>query len=170
MKEIRTPLDAKTIKSLKAGERVLVSGRLYVARDAAHKLGLPFDVKGEVIFYAGPTPGNPIGSIGPTTASRMDPFTLPLMKKGLAGTIGKGARSKEIKTAIRKYRSVYLVATGGAAALLSKTVRKSEVVAYPELGPEAVLKIEVEKFPAIVAYDSHGGDIFEQGVKKYKIK
>ncbi|MFA4967812.1 MAG: FumA C-terminus/TtdB family hydratase beta subunit [Candidatus Margulisiibacteriota bacterium] len=168
MINIKAPLDKKIIKSLKAGDRVLISGSLYVARDAAHQRGLPFDVKGQIIFYAGPTPGDPIGSIGPTTASRMDPFTIPLLEKGLAGTIGKGARSKEVKEAFKKYKAVYFAATGGAAALMGKTVRKIEVVAYPELGPEAVLKIEVSDFPAVVAYDSFGGDLFETGIRKYK--
>ena len=171
MKKIfKTPLDAKTIKSLKAGDRVLISGTLYVARDAAHKKGISFNVKGQIIFYAGPTPGKPIGSIGPTTSSRMDPFTIPLLEKGLAGMIGKGARGEEIKKAIKKYKAVYFVVTGGAAALLGGTVKKSEVIAYPELGPEAILKIEVLNFPAIVAYDSSGGDLFEQGIKKYRAK
>jgi len=170
IKNIKTPVDAKTIKSLKAGDRVLISGTLYVARDAAHKKGIPFKVKGQVIFYAGPTPGKPIGSIGPTTSSRMDPFTIPLLEKGLSGMIGKGARGEEIKKAIKKHKAVYFVATGGAAALLGKTVKRSEVVAYPELGPEAVLKIEVSNFPAVVAYDSFGGDLFEEGVRKYRAK
>jgi len=169
MINIKTPLDKKTIEGLKAGDRVLISGSLYVARDAAHQKGLPFDVKGQIIFYAGPTPGDPIGSIGPTTASRMDPFTIPLLEKGLAGTIGKGARSEEVKKAFKKYKAVYFAATGGAAALMGKTVRKVEVIAYPELGPEAVLKIEVFDFPAIVAYDAHGSDLFEKGINKYRI-
>ncbi|KAF0134841.1 MAG: fumarate hydratase subunit beta [Candidatus Saganbacteria bacterium] len=167
MKEISTPLDDKTIKSLKAGDQVLISGIVYVARDAAHQKGIPFDVKGQIIFYAGPTPGDPIGSIGPTTASRMDPFILPLLKKGLKATIGKGPRSEGVKKAHKKYKAVYFTATGGAAALLSKTVVRSEVIAYPELGAEAILKLEVVKFPAIVAYDSHGGDLFQKGRKKY---
>lgn len=170
IKNINAPLDAKTIKTLKAGDRVLISGTLYVARDMAHKKGIPFKVKGQIIFYAGPTPGKPIGSIGPTTSSRMDPFTIPLLEKGLAGMIGKGARGDEIKKAIKKYKAVYFVATGGAAALLGATVKKSEVIAYPELGPEAVLKLEVLNFPAIVAYDSYGGDLFELGVKKYRAR
>jgi len=176
MINIKTPLDKKTIESLKAGDRVLISGSLYVARDAAHQRGLPFDVKGQIIFYAGPTPavptgrqGDPIGSIGPTTASRMDPFTIPLLEKGLAGTIGKGARSEEVKKAFKKYKAVYFAATGGAAALMGKTVRKVEVIAYPELGPEAILKIEVFDFPAIVAYDAHGSDLFEKGINKYRV-
>ncbi len=167
MKKIETPLDEKKIKDLKAGDQVLISGTLYVARDAAHQRGLPFDLRGQVIFYAGPTPGKPVGSIGPTTSSRMDSFTVPLLEKGLRGSIGKGPRSEEVKKALKKYQAVYFVATGGAAALLGKTVTKSEVIAYPELGPEAVLKIEVLDFPAIVAYDSQGGDLFEEGIRKY---
>ncbi len=168
MKNVAVPLDDRTINDLKAGDEVLLSGTLYVARDAAHKRGIPVDLKNQVLFYAGPTPGKPIGSIGPTTASRMDPFTIPLLQKGLKGMIGKGARSAEVKEAIKKFKAVYFAATGGAAALLGKTVRSAEVVAYPELGPEAVLKIIVVNFPAIVAYDIYGGDAFAEGVKKYR--
>lgn len=163
MKKLTTPLTDKIVADLKAGDRVLINGTLIVARDAAHKRGLDLELTGQVIFYAGPAPGKGgklVGSIGPTTASRMDPFTIPLLKKGLKGMIGKGARNSEVRNAIRKYRAVYFVATGGAAALLGQTVKHAEVIAYPELGPEAVLKLEVLDFPAIVAYDSYGGDVF----------
>ena len=170
MKNIKAPLDDKTIAGLKAGDKVLISGVIYVARDAAHKKGIPVDLKDQIIFYAGPTPGDPIGSIGPTTASRMDPFTIPLLEKGLKGMIGKGARSEEIKKAIKKYKAIYFAATGGAAALMAKTVKKAEVIAYAKFGPETTLKVEVLDFPAIVAYDSFGGDLFEEGQKKYRAK
>ncbi|HTY13839.1 MAG TPA: FumA C-terminus/TtdB family hydratase beta subunit [Candidatus Omnitrophota bacterium] len=169
MKSISLPLDDKTIEGLKAGDRVLISGTMYVARDAAHKKGIPVDLKGQTLFYAGPTPGRPIGSIGPTTSSRMDPFTVPLLQKGLKGMIGKGARSAEVKAAVKKFKAIYFAATGGAAALLGRTVKKAETVAYPELGPEAVLKLEVADFPAIVAYDARGGDAFEEGIGKYRL-
>ena len=169
MKKISTPLTDEAVKDLKAGDQVLITGTLYVARDAAHQRGLDFPMAGQIIFYAGPTPGKPLGSIGPTTASRMDPFTIPLLEKGLKGMIGKGARNKEVKEAIKKFKAVYFVATGGAAALLGKTVRKAEVIAYPDLGPEAVLKIEVLDFPVLVAYDAQGGDLFEEGRKKYQV-
>jgi len=162
MKNLTTPLSPDQLKDLKSGDPVLISGILYVARDAAHQKGLPFEVKDQIIFYAGPTPGNPIGSIGPTTSKRMDPFTIPLLEKGLKGTIGKGKRSDEVKAAFEKYKAVYFVATGGVAALLAKTIVKAETIAYPELGPEAILKLEVKDFPAIVAYDIYGGDIFEK--------
>jgi fumarate hydratase subunit beta len=165
MKKITAPLNEKVIAELKAGDRVLINGTLIVARDAAHKRGLNFNLQDQVLFYAGPTPGQGgklVGSIGPTTASRMDPFTIPLLEKGLKGMIGKGGRSREIKEAMKKYKAVYFVATGGAAALLGKAVKHAEVLAYPELGPEAVLKLEVLDFPAIVAYDIYGGDVFEK--------
>jgi fumarate hydratase subunit beta len=165
MKKITAPLNEKAIADLKAGDRVLINGTLIVARDAAHKRGLNVELKDQVLFYAGPTPGRGgklVGSIGPTTSSRMDPFTIPLLEKGLKGMIGKGGRSREIRDAIRKHKAVYFVATGGAAALLGKTVKHAEVIAYPELGPEAVLKLEVLDFPAVVAYDIYGGDVFEK--------
>ncbi|MFH2033211.1 MAG: FumA C-terminus/TtdB family hydratase beta subunit [Candidatus Margulisiibacteriota bacterium] len=164
-KKLNMPLEGKDIAGLKAGDRVLLSGIMYTARDAAHLRGIPFDPKGQVIFYAGPTPGKNgrlIGSIGPTTASRMDPFMKPLLEKGLAATIGKGTRSEEVKKLHKKHKAIYFVATGGAAALLARTVKKAEVFEYGDLGPEAVLKLDVFDFPAIVAYDIHGGDAFEK--------
>lgn len=157
MKKIILPLNDKDIRSLKSGEHVLLSGPMYVARDAAHKRGIKVPLKGETIFYAGPTPQ---GAIGPTTASRMDPFTIPLLKRGLRGAVGKGERSSEMRRAFKRFRAIYFVATGGIAALLGRTVKKSKVIAYPELGTEAVRRIEVKDFPVIVAYDIHGGDVF----------
>lgn len=171
-KKINAPLNDRVVKELKAGDKVLISGILYTARDAAHKRGIPFEVKGQIIFYAGPTPGRAklVGSIGPTTAARMDKFMPDLLKKGLKGTIGKGPRSKEVKQALKKYGAVYFVATGGAAALMGKMVKKAEIVAYKDLGTEAVLKLEVVDFPAIVAYDAQGGDLFVKGRKQYQTK
>lgn len=148
---------------LKAGEKFLLSGTIYVARDQAHKKGLPFEVKDQIIFYAGPTPTKPgkiIGAIGPTTSSRMDPFTPNLYDQGLKATIGKGQRNQEVIEAIKRNRAVYFVALGGAAALLSKHVLSSKVIAYPELGPEAVLQLEVKDFPVWVAIDSQGNCVY----------
>jgi len=164
--KITAPLSDKDIKELKAGDEVLISGIIYTARDAAHqRFGnkLPFDIKGQIIYYASPTPTPPgkiIGSIGPTTSSRMDAFAPELLKKGLKAMIGKGSRSKEVIAAIKKYKAVYLVVPGGTAALLSKHVKRVRVLAYPDLGAEAVHELEVENFPVIVAIDSRGGDLF----------
>lgn len=157
MNKVKLPLTSEAIKGLRVGDEVLLSGPMYVARDAAHKRGIKVPLKNETIFYAGPTPK---GAIGPTTSSRMDPFTIPLLKRGLRGAVGKGERSGEVWNAFRKYKAVYFVATGGIAALLGKTVKKSKVIAYPDLGPEAILRIEVKDFPAWVAYDIYGGDIY----------
>ncbi|MFA6549159.1 MAG: FumA C-terminus/TtdB family hydratase beta subunit [Candidatus Margulisiibacteriota bacterium] len=164
--KLTSPLSDKDIKALKAGEEVLISGIIYTARDAAHqRFGqkLPFDIKGQIIYYASPTPTPPgkiIGSIGPTTSSRMDAFTPRLLEKGLKAMIGKGSRSKEVIAAIKKYKAVYLVVPGGVAAMLSKHVKHARVLAYPDLGAEAVYELEIENFPAIVAIDSRGGDLF----------
>lgn len=164
---IKAPLSDKDINKLKAGDQVLISGTIYTARDAAHKRfgdKPPFNVKGQILYYASPTPTPPgkiIGSIGPTTASRMDAFTPTLLKMGLKAMIGKGRRSKEVIEAIRKYKAAYFVVPGGVAALLSKHVKKARVIAYPELGAEAVLELEVIDFPSIVAIDSKGNNLFE---------
>jgi len=174
MIRLRTPLSEKDIKPLKIGDKVSVSGKIYTARDAAHKklIGLimagrplPIDVKGQVIFYCGPSPARPgavTGSAGPTTSSRMDRFTAPLLKAGIKATIGKGKRGKEAVSAMKKHKAVYLAATGGAGALLSKRIKRARVAAYPELGPEAIYELEVENFPAIVANDMKGNDIFKR--------
>jgi fumarate hydratase subunit beta len=180
-KKILLPLTEKTIADLKAGDNVLLSGVLYVARDAAHHKmiealdrgeSLPFNIKGQTIYYMGPSPAPPgkvIGSAGPTTSARMDAYTPRLLTAGLKGMIGKGVRSAEVKVAIKKYRAVYFATVGGAGALISKTIVKSEVVAYPELGPEAILRLEVKDFPVTVINDIHGGDLYIEGKKKYQV-
>ncbi len=174
--KLSPPLTDKDVKGLKAGDRILISGKIFAARDAAHRLfdkRPPFDPEGAVLFYASPTParhGKIIGSIGPTTATRMDHFTPNLLKLGVKLTIGKGRRTNGVKAAIKKYKAAYLVVPGGTAAALSKHIKKSTIIAYPDLGPEAVLELEVTDFPAIVAIDSKGGDLFEQGKRKYQIK
>lgn len=171
MENIKTPLSNRDIEKLKAGNKVLITGSIYTARDTAHRRfielinqgkELPFDINGQIIYYTGPTPARPgmvIGSAGPTTSSRMDSYTLPLLKKGLKGMIGKGGRSEEVREAIKQYKAVYFLAVGGAGALIARTVKKLDVIAFPELGPEAVMRLEVEDLPAIVAIDCHGGDI-----------
>ncbi len=165
--------DLEKLAGLKAGDRILLNGVIYTARDAAHRRmaqalerggELPFPLKGAVIFYAGPTPaseGRPAGSIGPTTAARMDPFTMPLLERGLKGAIGKGPRAPEVKEAFARFGAIYMVAVGGVAALLGSRVRASEPVAYPELGPEAISRLLVVEMPLFVAYDLQGGDIFQ---------
>ncbi len=167
--------ELEKLEELKAGDRILLNGVIYAARDAAHRRmaealkeggALPFPLEGAIMFYAGPTPaseGRPAGSIGPTTAARMDPFTVPLLERGLKGAIGKGPRSPEVKEAFVRCGAVYLVAVGGVAALLGSRVRASELVAYPELGPEAILRLQVVQMPLFVAYDLQGGDIFGDG-------
>ena len=179
VKEVGTPLSDGDVESLKAGDRVRITGVLYTARDAAHgrlfpliEKGerLPIDVRGQVIYYTGPSPTRPgdvVGSIGPTTASRMDKFTPALLKLGLKGTIGKGYRSQPVKDALRQYKGVYFGAIGGAGAVLSRFVKKLAVVAYEDLGTEAIRRLEVESFPAIVVNDCHGGDLYQDGAKAY---
>jgi fumarate hydratase subunit beta len=181
-KRLTLPLTEKVIAGLKAGDDLLLSGVLYVARDAAHKRmaealdrgePLPFDIKGQTIYYMGPSPAPPgkvIGSAGPTTSSRMDTYTPRLLAAGLKGMVGKGVRSPEVKDAMKKHKAIYLAAVGGAGAFLSKTILKCETIAYPELGPESVLKIVVKDFPATVINDIHGGDLYEQGKEKYRVK
>jgi fumarate hydratase subunit beta len=181
VKKISLPFTEKTLESLKAGDNVLLSGVLYVARDAAHRRmietldrgePLPFDIKDQTLYYMGPSPAPPgrvIGSAGPTTSTRMDSYTPRLLAAGLKGMIGKGVRSPEVKEALKKHKAVYLAAVGGAGALISKTIIKSEVVAYPDLGPEAVLNLEVKDFPAVVINDIYGGDLYVEGKKKYSV-
>jgi fumarate hydratase subunit beta len=179
IKEVRTPLGDADVVALKAGDRVRISGVIYTARDAAHgRLAplvekgepLPIDVKGQIIYYTGPSPARPggvIGSVGPTTASRMDKFTPALLAIGLKGTIGKGYRGQPVKDALKQHKAVYFGSIGGAGAVLSEFVKKAEVVAYQDLGTEAIRRLEVEGFPAIVLYDSHGGDLYQDGQKAY---
>jgi len=172
MKKINTPLDLNKIKSLKAGEELLLSGTIYTVRDQAHKrlaeaikkgARLPIELKGAVIYYCGPTQrpkGKIIGSCGPTTSLRMDAFTPLLLAKGLRAMIGKGKRGQEVKEAIRKYKSIYFVTYAGCGALLAGYVKKAQTVAYGDLGPEAILKLEVKDFPLIVAVDPKGRSIY----------
>lgn len=174
MRKIHTPLIESELKSLKAGDELLLDGIIYTARDLAHqemagaikhKRTLPFSLKNQIIYYCGPasTPRQmAIGSCGPTTSSRMDSFTPLLLKAGLKGMIGKGARSPQIKVAIKKYRAVYFLTIAGAGALLSTKVKRARVVAYRSLGPEAIHELEVKDFPLIVGIDSRGRDIFER--------
>jgi len=181
-KKVKLPLTENTIKGLKAGDNVLLTGVMYVARDSAHKRmvealdrgeSLPFDIKNQTVYYMGPTPPKPgqvIGAAGPTTSGRMDTFSPRLMAAGLKGMIGKGMRSADVKAAIKKHGVVYMAAIGGTGALISKSIKKSEVVAYKELGAEAILRLEVEDFPATVINDIYGGDLYEEGKKKYEIK
>ena len=169
MRNLKLPLKDEVLKNLRAGE----SGIIYTARDQAHKRlnkllmnkkRLPFDLKGATIYYCGPTkrrPCNIIGSCGPTTSSRMDSFTPPLLKAGLKGMIGKGARSKQVKDAVRKYRAVYFVAVGGAGAYLSMKVKRARPIAFKDLGPEAIYRLEVKDFPVIVAIDTKGRSVFK---------
>lgn len=178
-KRITTPLTDEVVESLKAGDKVLITGYIYTARDAAHKRmvealqrgeELPVDLKGQIIYYVGPTPPKPgqvIGSAGPTTAIRMDKYVEPLLKLGLKGMIGKGYRSPQVRELLKKYKAVYFAAVGGVATLLQKHIKSSELVAYEDLGTEAIRKLYVEDFPVIVANDVYGGDIFEEGRKKY---
>ena len=178
-RELQAPVDIERVKELKAGDMVFISGTIYTARDAAHKRmdetlsaggELPLDVKGNLIYYMGPSPareGRPIGSAGPTTASRMDKYVPRLLDMGLGGMIGKGKRSKEVLDAIVRNGSVYFAAIGGAGALLSKAIKESEVIAYDDLGTEAIRKLTVERFPAIVVIDSEGNNLYETATLEY---
>ncbi len=172
--KITTPLTAETVETLHTGDMVSITGIIYSARDAAHKelvqlieqgKDLPFDLNGSLIYYLGPTPareGQVIGSAGPTTSTRMDKYTPLLLEKGLLGMIGKGRRNPEVIESIKKHKAVYFAAVGGAGALLSKCIKSSEVIAFDELGTEAVRKMYVEDFPAIVAIDREGNDIYQR--------
>ena len=179
-RKISLPLTDETVAGLRAGDDVLLTGTLYTGRDSAHKRmvealdegrPLPFQLAGQTIYYMGPSPAKPgqvIGSAGPTTSGRMDSYSPRLMAEGLKGMIGKGIRSPAVREAIRQHRAVYFAAIGGAGALISKTIRKSEVIAYQDLGAEAVLRLEVEDFPAIVVNDMYGGDLYEEGKAAYR--
>lgn len=176
---LKTPLSDSDIEQLKIGDKVLLSGIIYTGRDAAHKRlfellkegkELPIDLKGAAIYYVGPAPAKPgyaLGPAGPTTSYRMDPYAPLMHQHGLKATIGKGNRSQEVREAMKKYKGVYLAATGGAAALIAKSVKSAEVVAYEDLGTEAIRKLEVEDFPCTVANDCHGGDLYEEGIKQW---
>lgn len=178
MIRLTTPLE--NVEELRAGDEVALTGVIYTARDAAHQRlvqliregkPLPFPVEGSVIYYVGPTPakpGQPIGSAGPTTSGRMDSLTVPLLELGLKGMIGKGGRSPQVVEAMKQHKAVYFAAVGGAAALIAQHIKEVEVVAYPDLGAEAVHRMVVEDFPVIVAIDSQGNNLYEQGVAKYR--
>jgi fumarate hydratase subunit beta len=181
-KKIALPLTDESIKGLKAGDNVLLTGVMYVARDAAHKRivealdqgeRLPFDIKGQTVYYMGPTPAKPgqvIGSAGPTTSGRMDAYSPRLIAEGLKGMVGKGMRTAAVKEAMKQYKAVYLATIGGTGALIAKTIKKSEVIAYEELGAEAVLRLEVKDFPATVINDIYGGDLYQEGKAKYRVE
>ena len=173
MKHITTPLDENTVRGLRAGDTVLISGVIYTGRDAAHKKllamldkgePLPMELKDQIIYFVGPCPappGRPIGSAGPTTSYRMDPYSPSLIARtGLRGMIGKGNRSAEVVDAMKKYGVVYFAATGGAGALIAQRIKKCDLIAFPELGPEAVYRLEVQDVPAIVAIDSTGKSLY----------
>jgi len=178
--KITTPLSDEVVNSLKSGDQVSINGILYTARDAAHKRlidlldkgeKLPFDVKGQIIYYVGPTPPKPgaiIGSAGPTTSYRMDPYAPRLMEIGMKGMIGKGNRDKSVIDAMVKYKSIYFAAIGGAGALVARSIKKVEIIAYEDLGPEAIRKMEVEDFQAVVVNDISGNDVYKEGMNKYK--
>jgi len=180
IKLISPPLSDQDIQDLHAGDKILITGQIYTGRDAAHKRlidlidqqkELPFDLQGQIIYYVGPSPTKPgeiIGSAGPTTSYRMDSFTPKLLELGLKGMIGKGSRSKVVQDAMVKYKGVYLAATGGAAALIAKSIKKMKIIAYEDLGPEAIRVLDVEGFPAVVVNDIYGKDLYEIGKAKYK--
>ena len=180
IKKVTLPLTDETLKELKAGEQILMTGVMYVARDAAHKRmvealdqgkPLPFDIKGQTLYYMGPAPAKPgqlIGSAGPTTSSRMDVYSPRLIAEGLKVMIGKGMRSQAVKDVMKEYQAVYLASIGGAGALISKSIKKSEVIAYEELGAEAIRRLEVEDFPAIVINDIYSGDLYQEGKTRYQ--
>ncbi|MGA2318099.1 MAG: Fe-S-containing hydro-lyase [Thermodesulfobacteriota bacterium] len=177
---LKPPLSDEDVEKLKIGDRVVISGIIYTGRDAAHKRlfdllkegkDLPIDIKGQIIYYVGPTPAKPgqvFGSAGPTTSYRMDAYSPLLIEKGLKGMIGKGMRSDTVKEAMKKFKAVYFAATGGAGALLAKRVKRAEIVAYEDLGPEAIRRLEVEDLPVIVVNDIKGNDLYIEGEKKYR--
>ena len=178
---IQAPIKREEIRKLKSGDSVFITGTIYTARDAAHKRmyealqngeNLPIDIKNNIIYYMGPSPardGRPIGSAGPTTASRMDKYTPVLLDLGLGGMIGKGKRSGAVIDAIVRNKSIYFAAIGGAGALLSKAIKSSEIVAYEDLGTEAIRKLEVENFPVIVVIDSEGRNLYETAIEEFNL-
>lgn len=177
---LSVPFDREAVLQLKAGDYVYLTGTIYTARDAAHKRmyealqkgeSLPFDIKDNVIYYMGPSPareGRPIGSAGPTTASRMDKYAPTLLDLGLRGMIGKGKRSQAVKDAVVRNQCVYFAAVGGAGALLSKSILESEVIAYDDLGTEAIRRLKVENFPVIVVLDAEGNDLYQTAIEAYR--
>jgi len=182
VKKIALPLTEEVLRDLRAGDNLLLTGVMYAGRDVAHKRmvealeqrkPLPVDVKGQIIYFMGPSPARPgkvIGSAGPTTSGRMDSYSPRLIAEGLKGMIGKGMRSQTVKDAMKKYKAVYLGAIGGAGALISKSIKKAEVIAYQDLRAEAFLRLEVEDFPVTVINDIYGGDLYEEGKAKYQVK
>ncbi len=178
--KLTTPISNEDLEKLKAGDKVLISGTIFTGRDAAHKKlielldagkELPIDVRGQAIYYVGPSPARPgkaVGSAGPTTSYRMDPYTPKLIALGLKAMIGKGSRSAEVIDAMKKHKAVYLAAVGGAAALIARSIEKAEIVAYEDLGSEAIRKMEVKDFPAIVVNDTKGNDLYKLGTDQYK--
>jgi len=179
---ITSPIDAETIEKLTAGTQVLISGVIYTARDAAHRRliqaldkgeKLPFNLKGQTLYYVGPSPARAeqiIGSAGPTTSGRMDSYSPRLIAEGVKGMIGKGIRSPAVKEAMKKHKAVYFAAIGGTGALISKSIKKSEIIAYEELGAGAIRRLEVENFPATVVNDIYGADLYQEGKAKYRIE
>lgn len=179
-RHINVPFDADIVKELKAGDYVYLTGTIYTARDAAHKRmyealqngeALPFDIEGNVIYYMGPSPareGRPIGSAGPTTASRMDKYTPALLELGMRGMIGKGRRTETVRESMMKNQAVYFAAVGGAGALLSKSILQAEVIAYEDLGTEAIRKLEIKDFPVIVVMDCEGNNLYDMAIEQYK--
>lgn len=179
-RHITVPYDEKTVRELHSGDYVYITGIIYTARDAAHKRmyealeqgeGLPFNIRNQVIYYMGPSPareGRPIGSAGPTTASRMDKYTPALLDLGLRGMIGKGKRTEAVREAVIRNKAVYFAAVGGAGALLSKAIISSEVIAYDDLGTEAIRRLEVKDFPVIVVIDSEGNNLYETAIEEYR--
>ncbi len=178
-KKIMTPLTDESVENLRAGDRVLISGYLYTARDAAHKRmtelldkgeKLPFDIKGQIIYFVGPAPAKPgqvINSAGPTTSGRMNAYSPKMIAAGLKGMVGKGEMGAGVVEALKKHKAVYMVAVGGAGALIAEKIKEVELIAYEDLGAEAVRRLKVEDFPAIVAQDCYGDNIYVTGVKKY---
>ncbi len=181
-KKVTLPLTDETLKDLHAGDNLLLTGVMYAGRDAVHKRliealdkdkPLPFNLKSQTLYFMGPTParpGRPIGAAGPTTSGRMDSYSPRLIAQGLKGMVGKGMRSQAVKDAIKKHKAVYLAAVGGAGAIISKSIKEVEVVAYEDLGAEALLRLEVEDFPVTVINDIYGGDLYQEGKTKYHIE
>ena len=178
---LQPPLTDADVERLHIGDKVSISGAIYTGRDAAHKRlielihagkPLPLEIQGQIIYYVGPSPakpGRPVGAAGPTTSYRMDAYAPELIRLGLKGMIGKGARNQDVKDAMAKFKAVYFAAIGGAGALVAQAIKKAEIVAYDDLGPEAIRRLEVEEFPVIVVNDVRGNDLYEEGIKKYAI-